>query len=119
MPSDPEFSEEFNWVHTVWKRAVICYRSLCCYLCSVLARYDETGPENKRRKIQTPVASPVKPAMAVVDQGFDEGPFGPSYAIAEQSVKLECGCCFDDQCSFVSRTHTSDIVIFIFASRSL
>jgi len=58
------------------------------------------------------LASPVKPVLAMVDRGFDEGPFGPSYAIAEQSVKLECGCCFDDHCSFVTMIQCIDGHLF-------
>jgi len=27
--------------------------------------------------------------------------------VGEQSMKIECGCCFDDSCSFVSSSHSS------------
>jgi hypothetical protein len=75
------------------------------YLCYLLADRDGTPADKKKQKSLVPLASPVKHAPAVADLGFNEGPFGPAYAAAEQSVKIECGCCFDDQCSFVSCDH--------------
>jgi hypothetical protein len=54
------------------------------------------------------LANQIITAPVVADVDVEEGPDGPSFAAAEQSIKIECGCCFDDGCSFVSRTHMSN-----------
>jgi len=48
---------------------------------------------------------------------IDEGPDNPSFAAAEQSIKIECGCCFDDACSFVSHAQMNDNISTIFQSQ--
>ena len=117
--SDPEFQAEFDWVHNVWKRKFLLLSVVTVYLSYLSADYDENVAGGKKQKTLVPLASPVKHAPAVPDVGFNEGPFGPSYAMAEQSVKIECGCCFDDQCSFVSWRHSKYNSVFSFPPRSL
>jgi hypothetical protein len=57
------------------------------------------------------LANQVTTAPVVANMGLEEEPDDPSFAAAEQSIKIECGCCFDDECSFVSRAHMSNIIL--------
>lgn len=98
VSNDVEFDNEYEWVHAVWKGKGLLQGNCDYSLIFFKVGYNRTRADRKIRNSLAP-ATPAK---------------NQSVHIAEKSFKIECGCCFNDECSFVCPASQGHGSVFIF-----